>query len=46
MVPSCVAQAALRAQVLLEKNGKKELQVDAVNTDSLSVSKPPTMHQG
>ncbi|XP_068455614.1 alanine--tRNA ligase, mitochondrial [Clinocottus analis] len=30
-------EAALKAQALLEKNGRKELQVDFVETDSLSV---------
>uniref|UniRef100_A0A671TFM2 Alanine--tRNA ligase n=1 Tax=Sparus aurata TaxID=8175 RepID=A0A671TFM2_SPAAU len=30
-------EAAARAQALLEKNGRKDLQVDAVETDSLSV---------
>ncbi|XP_072240090.1 alanine--tRNA ligase, mitochondrial isoform X2 [Leuresthes tenuis] len=30
-------EATIRAQVLLEKNGKKELLVDSVETDSLSV---------
>ncbi|XP_068607557.1 alanine--tRNA ligase, mitochondrial [Brachionichthys hirsutus] len=30
-------QAAVRAQVLLEKNGEKELLVDSVETDSLSI---------
>uniref|UniRef100_A0A3Q1F7S8 Alanine--tRNA ligase n=1 Tax=Acanthochromis polyacanthus TaxID=80966 RepID=A0A3Q1F7S8_9TELE len=30
-------EAAVRAQALLEKNGRKELLVDAVETDSLSV---------
>ncbi|KAM4583791.1 alanine--tRNA ligase, mitochondrial isoform 2-T2 [Odontesthes bonariensis] len=30
-------EASLRAQVLLEKNGQKELLVDSVETDSLSV---------
>lgn len=45
VVSSCIIQAATSAQSLLEKNGSKDLQVDSVNTDSLSVSKPPTMHQ-
>lgn len=30
-------EAALKAQALLEKNGRKELQVDSVETDSLSI---------
>ncbi|XP_054459990.1 alanine--tRNA ligase, mitochondrial isoform X2 [Anoplopoma fimbria] len=30
-------QAAVKAQALLEKNGRKDLQVDCVETDSLSV---------
>ncbi|XP_031154389.1 alanine--tRNA ligase, mitochondrial isoform X1 [Sander lucioperca] len=30
-------EAAVRAQTLLEKNGRKDVQVDAVETDSLSV---------
>lgn len=37
VVTVCSVQAAVRAQVLLEKNGSKELLVDAVETDSLSV---------
>lgn len=35
--PSCFAQAAVRAQVLLEKNGRKHLLVDSVEMDSESV---------
>ncbi|XP_034385668.1 alanine--tRNA ligase, mitochondrial isoform X2 [Cyclopterus lumpus] len=30
-------EAALKAQALLEKNGRKDLQVDSVETDSLSI---------
>lgn len=45
VVSSYIIQAATSAQSLLEKNGSKDLQVDSVNTDSLSVSKPPTVHQ-
>ncbi|XP_070770947.1 alanine--tRNA ligase, mitochondrial isoform X1 [Enoplosus armatus] len=30
-------EAAVRAQALLEKNGRKDLQVDSVETDSLSI---------
>ncbi|XP_056266871.1 alanine--tRNA ligase, mitochondrial [Pseudoliparis swirei] len=30
-------EAALKAQAVLEKNGRKELQVDSVETDSLSI---------
>lgn len=37
-------QAALQAQALLQKSGRKDVHVDAVSTDSLSVSEAPIMH--
>lgn len=42
ILPSCPAQAAQKAQAVLEKNGRKVVLVDSVEAESLSVRKART----